>query len=189
MVLERYERVMLSSQISALSTAAKQHHTRYGTSSHAAGTEIHPNWIAVAAIRTIRKGSTARAGVIACIPKKTIDQKRLSTELGGKEGDSLPDRGTFKTLTNEKVEGDSPHDVDDGPDRTKDPGRRVERGFVEPGIPAGDAPHREERAEHPHTEGNCNTEIGQAPGTQIGGIHTGSGDFWDHEGIGKVRNR
>ena len=41
--------------------AAKQQRTRYGTSSHAAGTETYLNKIAVAAIRTIRKRSTARA--------------------------------------------------------------------------------------------------------------------------------
>jgi hypothetical protein len=46
--------------------AAKHQHTRYSTSSHAAGTEIHLNKIAVATIRTIRKRSTERAGFQEC---------------------------------------------------------------------------------------------------------------------------
>jgi hypothetical protein len=53
---------MLRSKICTLNMAAKQRHSRYGPSSHTAGTETHLNKIAVAAIRTIRKKSNARAG-------------------------------------------------------------------------------------------------------------------------------
>jgi len=124
-------------------------------------------------------------GCSYCVePEEDNRPEEVEGELGEKECGTLPDRGAFCTLAEDKVERDPHQDVEDGPDRAKDPARRVERGFGEPGIPAGDTSRREVRADTPDNKGEGDAEDGQEPGAVPGDVHGCTGASPGDEGDG-----